>query len=147
MKRSSASLIWASLAILFFVFALLLVVQIRNLSHARALDSDRHAAAIAIMTAPDAHIVSKPNALVIYSHSRGVALLASGLPRLAPAKIFEFWFLPPSSKGTVFEASPSHTAEIAAAVPPGSTSLIVTIEDEPGATSPAGPPLLTFPLE
>lgn len=146
-QRSSASLIWASLAILFFVFALLLMIQIRNLSQARDVDLDVRAAAIAIMTSPDARVISKPNALLIVSRDRRVVLLASDLPRLAPGKTFELWFTPQPSKGIKFEPTLSHTIQMVAAAPASATALIVTIEDEAGVASPTTAPVLTMPLQ
>ena len=145
-QRSSASIIWASLAILFFVFVFVLIIQIRNLSRARDIDIDRRAEAIAILTAPDARIIARPHALVATSRSR-IVLLASDLPRLAEGKTFELWFAPQQLKGITFGATPSHTAEIVTAAPVGATALLVTIENEDGATSPTVPPVLTVPLD
>jgi hypothetical protein len=146
-QRSSASLIWASLAILFFVFAMVLMIQIRNLSQARDVDQDLRAEAIAIMTSPDARVISKPKALLIVSRGHRVVLLASQLPRLAPGKTFELWFTPQPSKGITFGGTPSHTVQIVAAAPVGAAALIVTIEDEAGASAPTTAPVLTMPLE
>ncbi len=146
-QRSSASLIWASLAILFFVFAMLLMIQIRNLSQARDVDQDVRAEAVAIMTSPDARVISRPNALLIISRERRVVLLASDLPRLAQGKTFELWFTPQPSKGIKFGSTPSHTIQIVAAAPANAAALIVTIEDEVGVASPTSAPVLTIPLE
>ncbi len=149
------SAVWGATSILFLAVAILLGVQARHLSQLRFEETERLQTALGLLTSPDSQEVTfgttrnqPPRGRVVVNRRRkGVVLLASNLPRVAPGKAFQLWLIPrgasPISAG-VFQATPDGSAVVTrySEIPENLGTVAVTVEDEGGAAAPTSTPII-----
>jgi hypothetical protein len=156
------NLIWGATAILAVSIATLLGVQVRRLSALRLADGERFQRVTQIVSSPDTLDVrfggatlNPPSGHVFLHRERGVALIASNLPKLSQGKTLEMWRLPkaPGAKpipagtfrperegwGYALDAQPVNPQDL--------TGVAVTIEPEGGSSQPTSQPILIASLK
>jgi len=155
------TLVWGTTAILAVSIATLLGVQIRRISALRMADAERFQRITQIVSSPDSLDVrfggvalNPPSGHVFLHPERGVALIASNLPKLSEGKTLEMWMLPkaPGAKpipagtfrperegwGYAVDPQPVNLQDL--------TGVAVTIEPEGGSSQPTSQPIIMATL-
>jgi anti-sigma-K factor RskA len=119
-------------------------------------NADAHSRAIAaVLAAPDAQIMTKQTSLggsvtaVVAPRERDMVITASGLPRLAGARVYELWMMGPSGarpSGLLSTPQNGHSAPVLASGLTAGLRLGITIEPAGGTAQPTTSPILTMPL-
>ena len=147
------NVIWASLALVAVSVAALLGIQLNRVSAMRLAETTRLARTQDLISAPDSievRIRGNQSGSVFLNRSRGVALIAGGLPQPESGKTLQMWviakgagarpisagtFAPASDgSGLALDSTPVHLEDVAA--------VAVTIEPNGGSAQPTSTPFL-----
>jgi anti-sigma-K factor RskA len=110
----------------------------------------------AVLSAPDAEIVSESTALggnatmVVAASLDKMVFTAAGLPALAHAKVYQLWLLTPAGgaipNGLLPKAGGGETSSLVAAGPPRGDQVAITVEPAGGTKQPTTKPIVVLSL-